>query len=266
MRLVGGRVALRAALFTAAGVGEIAAAFWNKSVKWAGDARQPSFYNGYFYGTQVDARNPQIARSPWQSRAALLRPGGTKPDGPFAVWRIDLCAVPPAQQARSAPAPQRAQSTGQGRSPWQSRAALLRPGGTKPDGPFAVWRIDLCAVPPAQQARSAPAPQRAQSTGQGRSPWQSRAALLRPGGTKPDGLLPSGVLSYVRPPRIEQAQSAPAAPTGAAVRGAGAQPLPSCRRERGGLGIGSCRRPWGRLHRGLRWCSCKGCSSPRPRF
>ena len=213
MRLVGGRVALRAALFTAAGVGEIAAAFWNKSVKWAGDARQPSFYNGYFYGTQVDARNPQIARSPWQSRAALLRPGGTKPDGPFAVWRIDLCAVPPAQQARSAPAPQRAQSTGQGRSPWQSRAALLRPGGTKPDG-----------------------------------------------------LLPSGVLSYVRPPRIEQAQSAPAAPTGAAVRGAGAQPLPSCRRERGGLGIGSCRRPWGRLHRGLRWCSCKGCSSPRPRF
>ncbi len=139
-----------------------------------------------------------------------------------------------------------------------SRAALLPHGDV-------LYKAERDATSPARHASRHPLP-------------QSRAALLRPGGTKPDGLPPSGELSHVHPPPARQAQSAPAAPTGAAVHGlrakplgpqsggAGAQPLPSCRRGRGGLGRGSCRRPWGRLRRGLRWCSCKGCSSPRPRF
>ena len=160
----------------------------------------------------------------------------------------------------------------------QSRAARMRPGGTKPDGPFAVWRIDLCAVTPRPAGAKRPCAPKGAVHGSRAKP------LAKPGppfaARRHKARWPSAIgrtCFHAPIPRPAGAQR-PAAPTGAAVHGlrakplgpqsggAGAQPLPSCRRGRGGLGRGSCRRPWGRLRRGLRWCSCKGCSSPRPRF
>ena len=110
----------------------------------------------------------------------------------FAGW------PQPGQQARSALLPAT-----------QSRAALLRPGGKKPDGPFAVWRIGLCAATPHRAGAQRPA------APQGRSPRVKGEALGKagppfcgPAEKSQTALLPSGVLAYAPPPRAQQARSA----------------------------------------------------------
>ena len=98
------------------------------------------------------------------------------------------------------------------RLPKLSRAAILPHGDVR-------CKAKLDATAPA-------APCGPQATAQGQSPCKKPGRPFAARRKKSQtALLPSGELAYVQPPRKKQAQSAPAAPTGAAVHGLRAKPL-----------------------------------------
>ena len=111
--------------------------------------------------------------------------------------------------------------------------------------------------------------------------WRLCAGLERnvassePGGPSPTGGLVAVVAFTHIPPReprplpgsgglrcIPKQKSPPLREAQRWVQGIA---LVSCIREPAAPGRGSCRPPWGRSRRGRRWCSCTGCSIPRPR-
>ena len=152
------------------------------------------------------------ARLPKLSRAAILPHGDVR-------CKAKLDATAPA-------APCGPQATAQGQSPCKKPGRPFAARWHKARWPFRHRANFLSRTHPSPRRRVAPCvPQKGpQSTLKGKAPAKSRAAHMRPGGTKPDGLPPSGELSSTHPPRKKQARSALRPPKGAAVHAQGQSP------------------------------------------